>query len=107
MHHAECRLTSPQVRQAWLRWWSTRADSTAGPGRSDPPGCLMGHEGSFVTSSYQVTHIATGPHRAVPADRAEAKAPRPDTGYDFFRCPGPPVSADLTGMFHDPRNPGG
>ncbi|WP_328611091.1 ABC transporter substrate-binding protein [Amycolatopsis sp. NBC_00345] len=101
--------TSPQVRQAWLDWGAlvvhpggidggapaallTDFGDAGRPLFTDPPGCLMEHEGSFVMSSYQAMRTGTG------------QAPRPGTDYDFFRFPGPPVSvvsADLAGMFHD------
>jgi alpha-glucoside transport system substrate-binding protein len=104
---------SPQVRQAWTTWGTiavgpgmvyggtdaallTDFNDAGRPMFSDPPGCVLHHQASFVVGDY-----------------AGSGGPRLGTDVDFFPFPDFPapagdpghrtweVSADLAGMFTD------
>ncbi|MFL6124894.1 ABC transporter substrate-binding protein [Actinophytocola sp.] len=107
--------TSDQVRQAWMSWGAFATDPRfvrGGPrtalltdfedaGRplfTDPPGCLLEHQASFIMGFYQGKGYR---------DLRDG-GPRPGVDFDFF--PFPPatgkgrvwtVSVDLAGMFND------
>lgn len=103
--------TSDEIRRAWTLWGDFAADPRfvhGGPraalltdfkdsGRSlftDPPGCLLEHQGSFIMGFYR--QYQGLPH-----------SPKPGTDFDFFPFPesGPGrtwlLSVDLAGMFND------
>ncbi|MCP2164312.1 ABC transporter substrate-binding protein [Goodfellowiella coeruleoviolacea] len=105
--------TDARVRRAWQTW----GEITGGPGQvrggaesalltdfadaaramfTDPPGCFLEHQGSFIAGAY----------------RGYPGGPRAGTDFDFFPLPrlGPvaagasqswEVSADMAGMFRD------
>lgn len=100
--------TSPQVRKAWEDW--ANITNTTGPrsvlltawadaGRpmfTDPPGCFLHHQPSFIMANYQ----------------AYEPAPKPGSDFDFFHFPDGSsstgatsekyaVSADMAGMFNN------
>jgi alpha-glucoside transport system substrate-binding protein len=102
--------TSPQVTQAWQAWGQivatpktvyggghgallTNFGDAGRPMLANPPGCLLDHEGSFITGFYA----------------KYAAAPQPGTDFAFFGFPAitpeyahaQEVSADLLGMFRD------
>ncbi len=101
--------TSPQVRKAWEDWRTVTTTTgsrsalltdfvDAGrPMFSNPPGCFLDHQPSYIIVNYQTYN----------------GAPRPGTDFDFFRFPnfgsqpagtegGPfEVSADMAGMFNN------
>jgi alpha-glucoside transport system substrate-binding protein len=107
--------TSPQVTEAWTLWGEIAVNPSlvhGGPrtalltdfgdaGRpmfADPPGCVLEHQGSFMTSFYQGYKPADGS--------------RPQLGADFDFFPFPTfgnqnagtwweASADLAGMFNN------
>jgi alpha-glucoside transport system substrate-binding protein len=106
--------TSPQVRQAWTSWGTIASTSErvhGGPrtvmltdfgdaGRplfTDPPGCAMQHQASFIMNVYQGYDDMPGG--------------RPEPGEDFDFIPFPSAdgkwnnlwnaSVDLAGMFND------
>ncbi|KAA2253893.1 carbohydrate ABC transporter substrate-binding protein [Solihabitans fulvus] len=107
--------TDQRVRDAWLTWGrlltgpdgarpvprSALLTGFGDAGRSmftDPPGCALEHQGSFIMASYQG-------YRGLPGG-----APVPGRDFRFFRFPGlsgrpedqpSEVSADLAGMFRD------
>lgn len=96
--------TAPQVKKAWQEWGTITA--TAGPLSSlltdwndagypmftNPPGCYLDHQPSFIISSYQ---------------EYERGTLKPGNGFDFFPFPAGvtdgafQVSADMAVMFHD------
>lgn len=100
--------TSPEITQAWRDWGSVvavpgaiRGGTAAAlltdfadagkPMFTNPPGCALEHQASFIMSRYQLK-------------RADGTSPRPGTDFDFLRFPGRDayeVSADLAGMFRD------
>jgi alpha-glucoside transport system substrate-binding protein len=107
--------TSPEVREAWRIWGevATRPGSVHGgatsvlltdfgdagrPMFTDPPGCYLEHQASFITGFYRGYQDANG------------RVPRPGVDFDFFPLPsfGHPdsdqpfeVSADWAGMFNN------
>ncbi|WP_409495531.1 ABC transporter substrate-binding protein [Amycolatopsis sp. cmx-11-12] len=102
------KWTSPEVKQAWLDWGSllepaairggtaaallTDFGDAGKPMFTDPPGCVLEHQPSFIMSRYQNFK------------RADGTTPRPGTDFDFLTFPGRDVSevaADLAGMFQD------
>ncbi|KZB86690.1 ABC transporter substrate-binding protein [Amycolatopsis regifaucium] len=102
------KWTSPEVKQAWLDWGSlidpagirggaaaallTDFGDAGKPMFTNPPGCVLEHQASFIMSRYQ------------DVKRADGTSPRAGTDFDFLRFPGRDVSevaADLAGMFRD------
>lgn len=118
--------TSPEVEEAWKAWGQIMA--TRGPARedpmaalltdftdagsglfTDPPGCFLEHQASFIVDVYRSDDDAG----AGAASGAAVKPPGQERNFDFFPFPsfgpggGDPaeepvlVSADLAGMFND------
>jgi alpha-glucoside transport system substrate-binding protein len=108
------RWTSEEVREAWTRLaalWGNPSFVHGGPramlltgfgdaGRpmfTEPPGCFLEHQASFIMGFYQKYPDLPG------------GAPKPGTDFDFFPFPagdlgaGRPweLSVDLAGMFND------
>jgi alpha-glucoside transport system substrate-binding protein len=110
---------SDQVREAWTAWGEIAVNLVHGgphaalltnfadSGRSmftNPPGCFLEHQGSFIMGFYQDYKNTPGYE-----DRPNG-APQLGTDFDFFPFPASSnqngdklreVSADLAGMFDD------
>ena len=99
---------SPEVRQAWVDWGSlvepaairggaaaallTDFGDAGKPMFSNPPGCVLEHQASFIMSRYQAVKLADG------------TSPKPGADFDFLPFPGREISevtADLAAMFQD------
>ncbi|WET77221.1 ABC transporter substrate-binding protein [Amycolatopsis sp. QT-25] len=100
--------TSPEVEKAWQDWGSVLEPAAIRGGTAaalltdfgdagkamftEPPGCALEHQASFVMSRYQNFQ------------RPDGTLPEPGTDFDFLSFPGRDVSevaADLAGMFQD------
>lgn len=96
--------TSPQIRKSWEDWGritategsrSTLLTEVVDEGRpmfTNPPGCFLDHDPSFMTVNYQTYD----------------GSPKPGTDFDFFEFPAFgsnggqfEVSADMASMFND------
>jgi len=100
--------TSPEVEKAWQDWGSVLEPAAVRGGTAaalltdfgdagkamftEPPGCALEHQASFIMSRYQNIK------------RPDGTLPEPGTDFDFLSFPGRDVSevaADLAGMFQD------
>ncbi|MBV9011741.1 MAG: carbohydrate ABC transporter substrate-binding protein [Pseudonocardiales bacterium] len=96
--------TSQQVKKAWQEWGTITAITGSGstlltdwadagrPMFTNPPGCYLDHDSSFITASYQ---------------NYESEKLKPGADFDFFSFPAGvagrtfEVSADMAVMLHD------